>query len=118
MTDSDIRPPVNLQLDSIIDLARMLVSWTQRDRSANILYFEHNGKHIFGTLISHHGYYENYGIPLWVYTEEESPPAGHFLQYKTRPEEAIKFVDVIESEPMLVHLPIIKMVKKLDILDI
>ncbi len=118
MTGAEIQPPVNLQLDSINDLARMLVSWSQRDRPANILYFEHEGKHIFGTLISHHGYYENYGIPLWVYTVEDAPPNGNFLQYSPRPEEKVTFVQVVSSEPMLVHLPIIRMKKKLDILDI
>jgi hypothetical protein len=64
MSKDDIRPPVNMKIASMIDLARMLVSWSQRERPASMLYFEHKGKHIYGTLISNHGYYEYYGLPL------------------------------------------------------
>ena len=118
MSKSDIRPPVNLLISSMTDLARMLVSWSQRDRPASMLYFEHQGKHIYGTLISNHGYYEMYGLPLWCYTIADSPPAGNFLAYKARPKESIEFLDTIDSEPMVVHLPIIRLAEKLEILDL
>ena len=99
------------------DLARMLVSWSQRDRPASMLYFEYEGKHIYGTLISNHGYYEMYGLPLWIYTELDEAPKGNFLSYKARPKESVEFVDTIDSEPMVVHLPIIRLAEKLEILD-
>ena len=83
-----------------------------------MLYFEDKGKHIYGTLISNHGYYEMQGIPLWVYTEGESAPAGNYLAYNTRPKESVAFVDSIESEPRVAYLPIIKLAEKLEILDI
>ncbi|UCE10203.1 MAG: hypothetical protein JSW61_14725 [Candidatus Thorarchaeota archaeon] len=118
MSKADIRPPVNLKLASMRDLARMLVSWSQRDRPASMLYFEHNGKHIYGTLISNHGYYEYYGMPMWVYTEGEGPPEGNFLSYKSRPEESVQFMQAIESEPMVVYLPIITLADKLEVLDL
>jgi hypothetical protein len=117
MSKDNIPPPVNLKIASMVDLARMLVSWSQRDRPASMLYFEHDGKHIYGTLISNHGYYEYYGLPLWVYTEGDAKPAGNFLAYKTRPKESVTFVDTLESEPMVVHLPIIRVTQKLDILN-
>lgn len=118
MSKSDLRPPVNLKLASMADLARMLVSWSQRDRAASMLYFEDKGKHIYGTLISNHGYYEMHGIPLWVYTEGESAPDGNFLAYGTRPKESVEFVASIESEPRVAYLPIIRLAEKLEILDI
>ena len=118
MTKSDLRPPVNLKLASMADMARMLVSWSQRDRAASMLYFEDKGKHIYGTLISNHGYYEMQGIPLWVYTEGESAPAGNFLAYSSRPKESVEFVDSVESEPRVAYLPIIRLAEKLEILDI
>ena len=119
MSKNDIRPPVNLKIVSMTDLARMLVSWSQRDRPASMLYFEHNGKHIYGTLISNHGYYENYGLPLWVHTEGEGPPEGSFLSYTTRPKEKVEFVESIQdSGPMVLHLPIIRLAEKLEILDL
>lgn len=118
MSKEDIRPPVNLKLSSMTDLARMLVSWSQRDRPASMLYFEHEGKHVYGTMISNHGYYEYYGMPLWIYYEADEPPKGNFLAYKARPKESLKFVDAFESEPMIVHLPIIRLAEKLEILDI
>ncbi|MEE9353698.1 MAG: hypothetical protein V3U94_04665 [Candidatus Thorarchaeota archaeon] len=118
MTKSDLRPPVNLKLASMADMARMLVSWSQRDRAASMLYFKDKGKHIYGTLISNHGYYEMQGIPLWVYTEGESAPAGNFLAYSSRPKESVEFVDSVESEPRVAYLPIIRLAEKLEILDI
>ncbi|MFW9849546.1 MAG: hypothetical protein ACFFF4_10405 [Candidatus Thorarchaeota archaeon] len=117
MSKADIRPPVNLKIATMKDLARMLVSWSQRDRPASMLYFEHNGRHVYGTLISNHGYYEMYGLPLWIYTELEKPPEGNFLSYTARPKETVNFVDSIDSEPMTVHLPIIRLAEKLEILD-
>lgn len=118
MSKKDIRSPVNLKIASMTDLARMLVSWSQRERPASMLYFKNEGKHIFGTLISNHGYYENYGLPLWVYTEGEKPPEGNFLAYSTRPKEKLTFVDSLsESDPMTVYLPIIRLAEKLEILD-
>jgi hypothetical protein len=118
MSKEDIRPPVNMKIASMIDLARMLVSWSQRERPASMLYFEHNGKHIYGTLISNHGYYEMYGLPLWVHTEGDSPPKGNFLAYKGRPKESLEFVDTFaDSEPMTVFLPIIRLAEKLNIID-
>lgn len=83
-----------------------------------MLYFEHKGKHIYGTLISNHGYYQYYGLPLWVYFEGEGPPEGNFLSYKTRPVETVEFVQTIESEPMIVHLPIINLAEKLSVLNL
>jgi hypothetical protein len=118
LSKADIRPPVNMKLESMVDLARMLVSWSQRDRAASMLYFEDNGKHIFGTLISNHGYYEYQGVPLWIYTEVDEGPKGNFLAYQARPKESIRFVESIDSEPMIVHLPIIRLSEKLEILDI
>jgi len=82
-----------------------------------MLYFEDKGKHIYGTLISNHGYYEMHGIPLWVYTEGKSAPTGNFLAYKSRPKESVEFVKSIESEPMVAYLPIIKLAERLEILD-
>ncbi len=118
MTREDIRPPVNLRIASMIDLARMLVSWSQRDRPASMLHFEHKGKHIYGTLISNHGYYEMYGLPLWVYVETDEAPSGNFLAYRSRPKEEVKFVDSVEAEPMVLHLPIVNLAHMPEILDL
>lgn len=117
VTQKEIRPPVNLKIATMKDLARMLVSWSQRDRPASMLYFEHRGKHIYGTLISNHGYYEMYGLPLWVYTEGEGPPKGNFLMYKTREKETIEFTESVDSDPMTIHLPIIRLTDKPSIID-
>jgi len=118
VTQKDIRPPVNLKIASMKDLARMLVSWSQRDRPASMLYFEWHGKHIYGTLISNHGYYEMYGLPLWIYTEGDGPPQGNFLTYKTREKESIGFTESVDSDPMTIHLPIIRLADKPSIVDL
>ena len=119
MSKEDIRAPVNLKIASMTDLARMLVSWSQRDRPASMLYFEHKGKHIYGTLISNHGYYDYYGLPLWVHTEGEGPPEANFLSYTTRPKEKVEFVESpSDAGPMVLHLPIIHLTEKLEILDL
>lgn len=96
----------------------MLASSGQGGRPASMLYFEHNGKHIYGTLITHHGYYELYGMPLWVYTEGEGPPEGSYLSYTNRDKEAIEYVTTPSGEPRVAYLPIIRMTEKLAILDL
>ncbi|MBD3407837.1 MAG: hypothetical protein GF411_17085 [Candidatus Lokiarchaeota archaeon] len=118
MSKDEIRPPVNLRIASLKDLARMLVSWSQRDRPASVMYFEYDGKHIFGTLISNHGYYEYMGLPLWIYIEHDSGPDGNFLAYQPRDKEKVRFVETIEPDPQTVHLPVIRLAEKLEILDI
>ena len=120
MSKADIRPPVNLKVASLQDLARMLVSWSQRERPASMLYFKDNGKHIFGTLISNHGYYEYQGVPLWIYAESDSPPTGQFLSYKAHPAEEVEFVTALPDIPdrTTAHLPIIELSEKLEILDL
>ncbi|NHI82885.1 MAG: hypothetical protein EAX81_01090 [Candidatus Thorarchaeota archaeon] len=119
MSKDDVRSPVNLKLESLTDLARMLLgSSAQRDRMPSMLYFEHEGKHVFGTMISHHGYYELYGLPLWIYTVTDEAPAGNFLSYSSREKEEIEFVNVPQSEPLKFYLAIIRLADKIEILDI
>jgi hypothetical protein len=119
MSKDDIRPPINLKIASMIDLTRMLVSWSQRERPASMLYFEHKGKHIYGTLISNYGYYEYRGMPLWVHAEGDGPPAGNYISYRSRPKEEIDFVEnLADAEPMTIFLPIIRLAEKLEILDL
>lgn len=113
-----MRPPINLKIASMMDFVRMLVSWSQRDRPASVFYFLHEGRHIYGTLISNHGYYEMYGLPFWVYTETDSAPGGRFLQYRSRPEEKVEFVDTVEPEPMTMYLPVIRLAEALSILTL
>lgn len=84
-----------------------------------MLYFEHKGKHIYGTLISNHGYYDYYGLPLWVHTEGDGPPEASFLSYTNRPREKVEFVESpADAAPMVLHLPIIRLNEKLEILDL
>ncbi len=118
MSAEGVKSPINIKLESMMELARMLVSSSQRDRPASMLYFEHNGRHIYGTLISHHGFFEAYGLPLWVYAEGEGPPEGGFLSYTSREKEDIRFVKTLEAEPRVAYLPIIKLAEKLEILNL
>ncbi|MFQ5831962.1 MAG: hypothetical protein ACE5H4_04630 [Candidatus Thorarchaeota archaeon] len=118
MSEEGVKSPVNIKLESMMELARMLVSSSQRDRPASMFYFEYEGRHIFGTLISHHGFFLNYGLPLWVYAEGEGPPEGSFLAYRSRDKESIEFVKTLEAEPRVAYLPIIKLAEKLEILDL
>ncbi len=117
LTKADIRPPVNIKLESLDDLVRMLVFGSPRDRPANLLHFERDGKHIYGNLVPNHGYYEYYGLPLWIYVESDIPPDGKFIAYHSRPEEKVDIVDKMESEPMVAYLSIIKLAEPLEILD-
>ncbi len=118
MSEEGVKSPVNIKLESMMELARMLVSSSQRDRPASMLYFEYEGRHIFGTLISHHGFFLNYGLPLWVYAEGEGPPEGSFLAYRSRDKESIEFVKTLEAEPRVAYLPIIRLAEKLEILNL
>jgi len=114
---NDTKPPINIRLKSLVDLARMLASRATREMTSNILYFEHKSKHIFGTMINNQGYYNWYGIPYWIYSKEDSPPETPFLAYEIRPKEKISWVETLE-DPTKKYFPIIFLSQKIEILNI
>ncbi|MEM3585826.1 MAG: hypothetical protein QXO71_00770 [Candidatus Jordarchaeaceae archaeon] len=106
----ELSPAVPLKLSSLEDLARMLVFWMGRERGASILYFEKDGKHIYGALtVSFPGYYELRGLPLFICVVGNTAPKGHFLRYQGTPEESVTFVKSIEVDPKYQYIPIIKL---------
>ncbi|MGQ9721962.1 MAG: hypothetical protein ACUVXA_11645 [Candidatus Jordarchaeum sp.] len=105
-----LQPAVPLKLESLEDLARMLVFWMARERGASILYFEKDGKHIYGALtVSFPGYYDLRGLPLFICVVGKEAPKGQFLRYQGQPEESITFVKSIEIDPKFTYIPIIKL---------
>ncbi|MBS7250351.1 MAG: hypothetical protein QXS27_02950 [Candidatus Jordarchaeaceae archaeon] len=108
--ERQLEPAVPLKLSSLEDLARMLVFWVARERGASILYFEKDGKHIYGALtVSFPGYYELRGVPLFICVIGKEAPKGQFLRYQGQPEESIAFVKSIEIDPKYQYIPIIKL---------
>lgn len=105
-----LQPAIPLKLNSLDDLARMLVFWMTRERGASILYFEKDGKHIYGALtVSFPGYYDLRGLPLFICVVRDEAPKGKFLRYQGHPEETITFVKSIEIDPKYQYIPIIEL---------
>lgn len=105
-----LQPAIPLKLNSLDDLARMLVFWMTRERGASILYFKKDGKHIYGALtVSFPGYYELRGLPLFICVVRDEAPKGQFLRYQGQPEETITFVKSIEIDPKYQYIPIIEL---------
>ena len=108
--NGQLQPAVPLKLASLEDLARMLVFWMTRERGVSILYFEKDGKHIYGALTaSFPGYYELRGLPLFICVVRDKAPEGKFIRYQGQPEESVSFVKSIEIDPKYHYIPIVKL---------
>ncbi len=114
MTDEnkkrDVGVSQSFELDSLSDLARMLAARGPREQAPSILLFKDDTKFILGTISTMHGWYDFYGLPIFIYVSLDEEPNGHFLQYESNQDKA-SCVDNASS-PGKFYFPIIKLKRK------
>lgn len=86
MDDTTIKPAVLMKLKNIDNLIRMVIFWT-RERTATILHFKQDKRHIIGTFTALPGYYNLEGLPLFLYVVQNEGPKGPFIKYLADPSE-------------------------------
>ncbi len=104
------------ELDSLSDLARMLAARGPREQAPSILLFNHNSKFILGTISTMHGWYDFYGLPIFIYVTLDEKPKGHFLQYESNSDKATCVDNA--SSPGKFYFPIIKLKRKPEFIEI
>lgn len=113
---NDIDPAVPLEVDSLEDLIRWIVSSAQGQQTS-LFYFKKNDKHYFLSFNIMPGYYNYQGLPLLLLTEHPVPPEGPFLRFDIRKDAAsdkrISYTDGFDDRDSnlgyIQYLPIVKL---------
>jgi len=80
----EVREPLLAKVKSVNSLARILLALASRMPAVFPLWhFVRSGKHILGTCIPFEHYYEADALPIFFYAEQENPPGGAFIRYRT-----------------------------------
>ena len=109
----DIRPSQKMELDSLKDLLRLVVSIMGRSNQSRYLYYGKKGdKHVYFLTHSVGGWYNLRGLPVTLLTYTDIEPKTSFIEYispTTGEEEAFKFIEEIKQSTNSVPIPIIKL---------
>lgn len=113
LNDMDETPPracFPIQLDSVSDLLRMIISSNPRERGGYIFHGVHEGKQIYGLFNMIGGYYEQRGLPLFLYTTTDETPEHKFIAYQAVGKEKWKFVPGVLDDPKWLTIPLVQFV--------
>ena len=109
---TEVQKPQQMQLSSLMDLLRLVVSIISRGAGGAYLYYaEHNGKHIYFLTHTVGGWYDLKGLPITLVAEHDTAPLKPFISYTYADEgqvEDYQFVDHVRQSTNSVHIPIIK----------
>ena len=94
----DLRNVQTIELESLKDLVKLLVSSIREPIPITILHHVINGKHVFSATQIMQGFYDLKGLPLTFYSIYEGDDVKPFIAYKTSEDgEELKFVDGIHD---------------------
>ncbi len=103
-----IHPPLSMKTKSLKELAKVILSGANPQRGAGYLnYIVLENKTIYFTMHMGMGYYNLRSLPIILWTEEEKPPTGGFLRYRTSPKEELVFA-TDGSDPKWATLPLVE----------
>ena len=110
---SEIQASQKIELESLTDLLRLVVSIMGRSGITSYLYYvEQEGKHVYFLTHTVGGWYELRGLPVTLLAKTDIEPSTSFIEYTsptTGNEESYKFVDQIKQSTSVAAIPIIKL---------
>lgn len=110
--DSEVKKAQIMELDSLTDLLRLVVSIMGRSNvSGHLYYVEKDGLHVYFLTHSINGWYNQKGLPVTLMATEEEGPEENFIEYKYATEgseEGFSFTDQIKKSTQSIFIPIIK----------
>lgn len=113
MSETDVLKAQYLELESLTDLLRLVVSIMGRTNvSGHLYYAEKNGRHLFFLTHSIGGWYELQGLPVTLLAEGDSAPEENFIEYtlaRDGEKEKFEFVSEIKQSTQTIQIPIIKL---------
>ena len=106
-----------LRIKGIEDLARFAASHIALGQPAYILHFKHGDRHIYGTFLVYHDYYNLYGVPLFYYYESLEEVKGRYLLVKAEEtRENVVFSDGVRAG--WIAVPIVNLMEKPDFINL
>ncbi|MHA1917607.1 MAG: hypothetical protein ACTSUV_04760 [Candidatus Ranarchaeia archaeon] len=105
----ELKPAIPLEVKTMPDLLRFLMSGTSRQQIINVYSFKKNGEYFFGALTSAFGYYDYRGLPIFIFVRNEDVLDKNFIRYRTEPEEWEFTKDT--SDLKYQYIPIVRLVK-------
>jgi len=116
--ENEIKPPTAIQLESLKDLIKLVISSTGPERVAGYIGHIKEGERsiyfIFNTSL---GYYDLNALPIVIWVENQTETEHSFIRYKTSPAEIIEFTDDA-TDAKYVNIPIVRFKKLPDFLKV
>ncbi|MFW9990970.1 MAG: hypothetical protein ACFFD4_02805 [Candidatus Odinarchaeota archaeon] len=124
--ESEPRPAINVELESIEDLIRQVIANLSPDRQPLAYYFEKNGTGYLGTFFTIPSYYQYIGLPVFAYVvlKGEIYQKEDFLRFDTRKDRSknLTCVNSIEEADLstgyIQYVPVIKVKGSLPFIQI
>lgn len=102
-----------MELESLTDLLRLVVSIMGRSNVSGHLYYgKKDGKNLYFLTHSVQGWYDLNGLPVTLVAEDDRAPEQNFIEYTYATDgekENIKFVSEIKQSTQSIFIPIIKL---------
>jgi hypothetical protein len=113
MSETEVNKAQVMELESLTDLLRLVVSIMGRSNMSGHLYYaEKEGKHLYFLTHSVGGWYDLKGLPVTLVADGGKAPEHNFIEYKMAregEEEGYSFVSEIKQSTQAIQIPIIKL---------
>jgi len=115
---TELKSPANIELSSLKDLIKLVISSIGPDRASGYIgFYKDNNRSIYFIFNTSIGYYELTALPIVVWVEESEQPKGSFIRYRTSPVEEIEFTEDA-SDPKWLNIPLVNFKKMPDFLRV
>lgn len=106
--DLTIPSAVPFQINSMVDLVRLAITWASNQRAINLFYFKNNKNHILGAIQLIPGYFNLEGLPIFAYVKLPNKPEGTFIRYRLDPKEEWEWCQDA-ADRKYQHVPVISL---------
>ncbi|MHA2497536.1 MAG: hypothetical protein ACXAEI_18865 [Candidatus Hodarchaeales archaeon] len=90
-----MKQAVLIELESLNDMARMLIS-TAPEQSAMLFCYQEDDKTVFSSLVILPGYYEYHALPVVISTRVKEEISGRFLRHDLSAKEKAEEVKIVD----------------------
>ncbi|MHA1713762.1 MAG: hypothetical protein ACTSW4_06980 [Candidatus Ranarchaeia archaeon] len=114
--DVTTKPMVPLEIESLPDILRLVLTWASHQRSINLFYFKKGSRHILGAWQVVPAYFSLRGLPFFAYVNLDKKPEGSFIRYRLEPHEEWSWCDDA-SDRKYQYIPVVQIRKVPPIFD-
>ena len=116
----NIKKAASIKLKELSDIIKLIASTLSDRMTGYIGYFyeKEANRNIFFMFNTSLGYYNLRALPIVVWIENDEPPAGSFVRYRTSPKEEFEFADEVSDARWPVSIPIVNFEKMPEFLKV